>query len=737
MAEENALNRRIAEQEMAGFPVLKATNEKVMCDSEGFYQHLGECWNDSIQMIFLFTDRIKEVVQPALFDPTFQTKLMSIIEDETNREYFIVSGKEKDEIIEEMKGAAIKYFNILKKRFMRHHMNELNKREHLCDKESNDDHKIFLKMSRISRAAGKNGILAAALGKVSSQKLNRLDVNAELLKVKKEQGLYSSGSDRSDDDYIINLYKLVFFKGFKMYHEVFPKKQIYSSDGYKNDGIFIVLNEPLLQVSLNKADAVLIASHVINPSDKKYGGHATAFYTCGGIELYYDDNSGIYKFPWKKFLNKAIELYKTDKTTRIICGNNKEYKPSLLGGIEQSSSYYPVIRTHVREFQYNNIQYANKVRVNMTYKYYTYIKDSDLLESSDGKFNYSGVSVEMVNIDAFSTDVRFFTGIRFIRHIGSGLNVSKNVQIVDPFKFRHLHEANNYTYFQELLKKNSSSPELMQYLEVYKKAKIPDQSDTVFYLGMIINAYENINNSLVDKLIEIANEKLDNQQLLEFSTRVLNAFDAKGYNHYFAKSTVSLLFTKAAAGKVEIEKALARITDIINRFILNPDIPSFIPLFTSYMNFQLIDKELIKNQLTDWITFLLLVCVGETDYPLYKKSAIDNNIKLEDFINDLLTFAKENVNEDQLIKIKERADYSKRKIQKYEGHTNLTALGNNNPRPASPTNNSQPGSPNNNPRPASPNNPRPASPNKPQGGYRKRRYTRHQRRLTKRITRKK
>jgi len=36
------------------------------CDSEGFYQHEGECWNDAIQMLFLFSDGLKEVVQEKL-----------------------------------------------------------------------------------------------------------------------------------------------------------------------------------------------------------------------------------------------------------------------------------------------------------------------------------------------------------------------------------------------------------------------------------------------------------------------------------------------------------------------------------------------------------------------------------------------------------------------------------------------------------------------------------------------
>ena len=43
------------------------------CDSEGFYQHSGECWNDAIQMVFLWTDGLKEVVQEKLAKSEIKT----------------------------------------------------------------------------------------------------------------------------------------------------------------------------------------------------------------------------------------------------------------------------------------------------------------------------------------------------------------------------------------------------------------------------------------------------------------------------------------------------------------------------------------------------------------------------------------------------------------------------------------------------------------------------------------
>ena len=45
---------------------IKSKFKGAICDSEGFYQHEGECWNDAIQMMLLFSDGLKEVVQEKL-----------------------------------------------------------------------------------------------------------------------------------------------------------------------------------------------------------------------------------------------------------------------------------------------------------------------------------------------------------------------------------------------------------------------------------------------------------------------------------------------------------------------------------------------------------------------------------------------------------------------------------------------------------------------------------------------
>lgn len=39
-----------------------------LCDSEGFYQHYGECGFDTLQFILFFTDGIKEIIQKKIYN---------------------------------------------------------------------------------------------------------------------------------------------------------------------------------------------------------------------------------------------------------------------------------------------------------------------------------------------------------------------------------------------------------------------------------------------------------------------------------------------------------------------------------------------------------------------------------------------------------------------------------------------------------------------------------------------
>ena len=46
------------------------------CVKIGFEQHYGECWNDAISMIIVFSDGYKEIMQPLLYNSAEHPELI-------------------------------------------------------------------------------------------------------------------------------------------------------------------------------------------------------------------------------------------------------------------------------------------------------------------------------------------------------------------------------------------------------------------------------------------------------------------------------------------------------------------------------------------------------------------------------------------------------------------------------------------------------------------------------------
>jgi hypothetical protein len=497
-------------------PVASPTANNAVCDSEGFYQHLGECWNDTIQMIFLFSDGIKEIIQPALLDPNFDSKVESIINDEKNKLVFTfktdlsnlkttktmknfanpfglansLNSEILDNKVSERKKAIIEYFKVLKRRFMRHYMNEHIRRHSLCDEETANEHSIFETMSQISRAAGQDGIAAAALGHINTKGVNRSHINIEELRKKREEKKYSPGGTITDEIYLFKLYNLVFFDKYEFKYNIFNLQ-------FESIGIFSFPIE-LSKISkdlIQNSKAVDITSYIIDEVEgEKSEGHATAFYTCGGSQIYYDDNSGIYSFPWKDFLLKAVELYEKDDMTQLIFGNNKEGYDKIE---IQRSSYYPIIRTNSYE--------ANK----KSYKYYTFIDNSLLLESNDGYFEYNGVSINVPN-----RSLRKITDLVFI--------TINNNQAVNAQRFNHTarHGLLNWDYFFNFLiiQPNPDAEKILEFLNKY--IELHNFKNDKFFKEMLtygikLAIIQVRDTSLNIKLLELAEAYLDPTEVEE------------------------------------------------------------------------------------------------------------------------------------------------------------------------------------------------------------------------------
>jgi hypothetical protein len=513
----------VAESAVVIDPLASASDAR--CDSEGFYQHLGECWNDSIQMVFLFSDGLKEIVQPALLDPNFDSTMEFIITNEKNKLLFLFESDlvglnttnlgainnpfEKNSSkaileskIRERKNAIIEYFKVLKKRFMRHYNNEAIRRES-CDLKSDREHSVFQRMSEISRAAGQDGIAAAALGHKNTKGVNRSHINVEELRRKKAEKQYSPGGNVFDEQYLFNLYKLVFFANYEFKYTLFNLP-------FENLGIFVI---PLILSNVSKdliqnSKAVYIASNIIDENQKKVGGHATAFYTCGGSKIYYDDNTGIYSFPWKEFLLKAVELYKKDQTTELICGNNTQSSNKLE---IQASSFYPIIRRGM--FDYNE-QYNNKTN-KISYTYYTFIEDSLLLESKDGHFEYNGV---LINVPDKS--LRKINELVFMT-----INNDQSVN-TQRFNYTARHGLFNWDYLFKIIF-SKDSKQIIEWLHKYIQENQLNKNEVYKNrlkqaLMAVLQNMKPIDLELNNKLFEIAEKELGIDELKKIQKELKN-----------------------------------------------------------------------------------------------------------------------------------------------------------------------------------------------------------------------
>ena len=87
-------------------------NFKAICDSEGFYQHSGQCWNDAVQMFLLSADGYKEFFQ-ALFTYNSNSDFLKDYIDMT----FMIKELDKRSVI-------LKYFKAVQQRFLRHYRTE-------------------------------------------------------------------------------------------------------------------------------------------------------------------------------------------------------------------------------------------------------------------------------------------------------------------------------------------------------------------------------------------------------------------------------------------------------------------------------------------------------------------------------------------------------------------------------------------------------------------------------------
>lgn len=290
-----------------------------LCDSEGFYQHSGECWNDALQMIFLYSDGIKEIVQKRLaegtiepeevdsvFRPFISSQINTLLKNRNakkikrflnktnnnnnnNSNYY---NNNLDEDSEVQLGLlyislAYEYLKTVQKRFHRHYLAETTRLvqqgvNKICGLEEKKGEEALEELKRISllfRAKGREGVAAGLFGQ--ALKLENLKKRRN---TKRLSQVYNAGGSISSRENVINI--------FTRFFNLPIQKTGFSTDfNFYGDHLQNPTTKELFSL---KSNTIALYCGIIIEGD----GHAVAFYKCGGREFYYDDNYGSILFPW-------------------------------------------------------------------------------------------------------------------------------------------------------------------------------------------------------------------------------------------------------------------------------------------------------------------------------------------------------------------------------------------------------------------------------------------------------
>lgn len=278
-----------------------------LCDSEGFYNHDGECWNDALQMIFLNSDFCKEKVQsklasgpidPIEVDEKFRPYAQELLKDVSNNDVYV-----RNYI-----GYVYTYLETLQKRFYRHYYAEHLRLSRartddvctLAEFKGREAMKQMTKLSFLYRAKGREGTQGAYLGQnIKKYNLERIRDPTKMARH------YESGGGGESRDNVIHIVSIFFDIPIKRFNYVKnPEKNYYFFN--KEEGAFKLVD---------KMKSLYVG---VSTSGEEDSGHAVCFYTCGNREFYFDDNKGSIQFPWRFFFSNFAKNNKPDSTVNLM-----------------------------------------------------------------------------------------------------------------------------------------------------------------------------------------------------------------------------------------------------------------------------------------------------------------------------------------------------------------------------------------------------------------------------------
>jgi ankyrin repeat protein len=333
-----------------------------LCDSEGFYQHSGECWSDALQQVMNNGDTLKEKVQKKYIDRTFKSDdydfpnnifkpkhgIESEFEQAARNEEPVPTQKSEymtrmDKFLfETRKKWVLLYLREAQKRFLRHYIQE-SKRRNIKEESCKKHEPAFEAKRKIKelskqlayRGHGKEARLSAIFGM-----LKKLGGSRPALEDYVANKLTIAGAGDSDIEILINVYNHVFFDGKLSYNfiRLRPHKRLQKGTLVKefdNDMSEFEYAMKIIETDEGAAEYFDSISGILfgvlkykyeGPEGKDLkilAGHEMAFYKCGGKFFFYEDNYGALEYDWRLLFKKYREVIRKKDTQEKT---KKEYE---------------------------------------------------------------------------------------------------------------------------------------------------------------------------------------------------------------------------------------------------------------------------------------------------------------------------------------------------------------------------------------------------------------------------
>ena len=233
-----------------------AADFKILCDPIGYDQHSGECWVDTIQQLFFFSDSVRNYTQPLFYfmtDPDLDEYLRAAV----------LAGVLPESYVPDLRAGCI----AMRNRFINHY-NYIRYNESVL---------ACLRGGRVSVRRMYNALLDAdTLTKREKSGEYAVAVGALLQSEKKKservEGKYSGGEQK---EYGLRLFTLLFY--------IFRVPFL-----CRHPAVALEHNMPVYALNIG-LDGYSFKDGTLKDTNS---AHATGFFRCSGRWAYYDDNAG-------------------------------------------------------------------------------------------------------------------------------------------------------------------------------------------------------------------------------------------------------------------------------------------------------------------------------------------------------------------------------------------------------------------------------------------------------------